>query len=136
MFYGSKQLLRAVMASALVPVFAASPGVFAQSADHVVSSTEMQKATADAAQSRQQNVDTLNRFFSSDKAEQALKASKIDPQQVKAGIASLSDQELANLSQRANKAQQEFAAGNMSDHDLLIILIAVAVIILVIIAVR
>jgi hypothetical protein len=136
MVFGSKTLVRAVMTSVLAPVFAFSPSVFAQAPEHVVSSGEMQKAAADAAQTRQQSVDTLNRFFSSEKAEQALRASKIDPQQVKAGIASLSDQELAQLSQRADKAQREFAAGSMSDHDLLLILIAVAVIILIIIAVH
>ena len=37
---------------------------------------------------------------------------------------------------RANKAQADFAAGNLSDRDLIIILIAVAALILIIVAVR
>jgi hypothetical protein len=136
MVFGSKKFVRAVVASALAPVFAASPNVFAQAPEHVVSSTDMQKVAADAAQTRQQNVELLNRFFSSEKAEQALKSSNIDPQQVRSAVSSLSDEELAQMAARAKKAQRDFAAGNMNDHDLLLILVIVAVLILVIVAVR
>jgi len=37
---------------------------------------------------------------------------------------------------RAEKAQREFAAGSLSDRDLLIILVCVAALILIIVAVR
>jgi hypothetical protein len=40
------------------------------------------------------------------------------------------------LAARANKAQVDFAAGNINDHDLLIILIAVLALILIIVAVK
>jgi hypothetical protein len=104
--------------------------------DHLVSATALQTAAADASCVTQQNRDALDRFFSSDKATRALEASHMSPQQVRSAVAALNDQELAQLASRANKAQSEFAAGNMSDRDLLIILVAIAALILIIVAVR
>jgi len=51
-------------------------------------------------------------------------------------VQQLDDEDLARLSARAENAQREFAAGNLSDRDLLIILVAVAALILIIVAVR
>jgi hypothetical protein len=96
----------------------------------------LREAVVDASRTRQQNLDTLHQFFSSDKARQALQASHIDSQQVKSAVASLSDEELAQLALRANKAQKDFAAGNLNDRDLLLILVAIAALILIIVAVR
>jgi hypothetical protein len=48
----------------------------------------------------------------------------------------LSDAELAQLASRAQKAQADFAAGDLSDRDLIIIILAVAALILIIVAVR
>ena len=42
----------------------------------------------------------------------------------------------AQLASRAEKAQADFAAGNLSDRDLLIIVLAVAALVLIIVAVR
>jgi Flp pilus assembly protein TadB len=88
-----------------------------------------------ASQARQANLDTLNRFFSSDQAQKALTSAHMDPSQVTTAVSSLNDQELAQLAARANHAQGDFAAGNISDRDLLIILVCIAALILVIVAV-
>jgi len=136
MHFDSKQLVRAVTASVLVAMISLPQNVFAQAADHVVSSAELQKATVDASRTRQQNLDTLNQFFSSDKAQKALKSAHTDPQQVKAAIAGLNDAELAQMAAKASKAQADFAAGRLDDRDLLIILVAIAALILIIVAVR
>jgi hypothetical protein len=48
----------------------------------------------------------------------------------------MGDDELAQLSARSEKAQKDFAAGRISDRDLLIILVGVAVLILIIVAVH
>src|SRR5579883_136480 len=69
-------------------------------------------------------------------AEKALKAAHIDGQQVKNAVSRLSDDELAQLAKRAEKAQKDFAAGTLSDRDLIIILLAVVALILIIVAVR
>jgi hypothetical protein len=55
---------------------------------------------------------------------------------VKKAVASLSDAELAQLASRVQKAQADFAAGNLSDRDLIIILILIAGLILIIVAVH
>jgi hypothetical protein len=103
---------------------------------HVVSSAELQKATVAATAARERNIETVQRFLSTPAAEKGLKAAHIDAQQVTQGISSLSDAELAQLATRANKAQADFAAGHLSDRDLLLILIAIAALILIIVAVH
>ncbi|MDE3106294.1 MAG: PA2779 family protein [Acidobacteriota bacterium] len=124
------------MTTALVTAFAIPQGLVAQSSEHVVSPTELQKAVVDASRGRQQNLDTLNQFFSSEKAQQALESAHQNPEQVRKAVASLSDSDLAELASRANKAQAEFAAGRIDDHDLLIILVCIAALLLVIVTVH
>ncbi len=136
MYLDLKQFTRAITACALVTIFAFPPNLVAQEVEHVVTPAELQKAAVDASRTRQQNLDTLRAFFSSESARQALKSLHADPEQVKKAVASLSDAELAKLASRANKAQADFAAGAMSNHDLLIILIGIAALILIIVAVR
>jgi len=136
MHLDQKQLIRAMAAAALVPLIAVPPSMFAQAPEHVVSPSELQKATVDASQVRQRNLDTLNQFFGSEQAQKALKEARMDPQQVKTAVAGLNDEELAQLAARATKAQNDFKAGTMSDRDLLIILVAIAALILIIVAVR
>ncbi len=131
-----KQFVRALTAAALVAVFAIPQSMVAQTADHLVSPSDLQKATVDASQQRQQNIDTLNRAFSSAQAQQALQSAHMNPEQVKKAVAGLSDDELAQLATRTSHAQMNFAAGYINDHDLLLILIAVAALILIIVAVH
>ena len=131
-----KQFVRALAASALVAIFAIPQSVFGQASEHVVSPADLQKATVDASQDRQKNLDSLNKFFSSEKAQNALKSAHVNPEQVKTAVSGLSDEELAQLASRANKAQSDFAAGYIGDRDLLLILVAVAVLILIIVAVH
>jgi hypothetical protein len=130
------KFVRALTASALVATFATPQSLVAEIADHLVSPTELQKAAVGASQKRQENLDALESFFASDKAKRALESTHMNPQQVNRAIASLSDEELAQLASRATKAQVDFAAGRLSDRDLLILLIAVAALILIIVAVR
>jgi hypothetical protein len=127
---------RSFLGAVLIVVFLVPQNVVAQAAQHVVSPTDLEKAAVVASQAREKNLETLNQFLSSDKAQEALQASNIDPQQVKKAVAGLSDEELAQLAARAQKAQADFAAGNMDNRDLLIILVAIAALILIIVAVR
>ena len=136
MHFDPKQCVRALTACLLATIFVIPQNLFAQAAEHVVSSAELQKAAVDASRARQQNLDTLKEFFSSERAQRALKAAHTDPEQVKKAVASLSDAELSQLSSRARKAQVDFAAGHLADRDLIIILIVIAVLILLIVAVR
>ncbi|MFZ0337351.1 MAG: PA2779 family protein [Terracidiphilus sp.] len=131
-----QRLVSSSTAAAFLAAVAVPQNLAAQAAEHVVSPGDLQKATVDASRARSQNLDTLNRFFSSDQAQKALQSAHINPQEVNTAVAGLSDEELAQFASRAQKAQNDFAAGNIGDHDLLIILVCIAALILIIVAVH
>ena len=130
----TRQFVRVLAAGTLALVFVIPQDVLAQS--HVVSPSELQGAAVASTQARQRNLETLQQFVSTPAAEKALKSAHMDAQQVKNAVAQLNDQELAQLASRANKAQSDFAAGSLSDRDLIIILVCIAALILIIVAVR
>ena len=137
MHFDFKQAVRVTAACVLATIFAVPQNLKAEAlAAHVVSSADLQKAAVAATQTREQNLKTVQDFVSSDKAVKAIKDAHIDPQQVKTAVASLNDAELAQLAARANKAQANFAAGDLSDRDLIWIIVAIAALILIIVAVR
>jgi hypothetical protein len=129
-----RKFVRAATASFLILVFSVPQSMVAQT--HVVSPAELQKASVAATQARQRNIETIQQFLSSEASRKALKTAHMDPQQVTQSVSRLNDEELAQLAARATKAQADFAAGNLSDRDLLIILVAIAALILIIVAVR
>jgi hypothetical protein len=104
--------------------------------DHVVTPSDIQRAIAASSSARLKNQAQLMNLISSPEAQKALKSAHIDAVQVKNAIPTLDDNELAQLSSRAEQAQKDFAAGRMSDRDLIIILIAIAALVLIIVAVR
>ncbi len=132
----AKLSFRAGVAMILTVVCMAAASVFAQAGQHVVNPADLNKAAVDSSHARSNNLNTLKEFVSSERAQQALKAAHMNPEQVKNAVASLSDGELAQLASRVQKAQDDFAAGVLSDRDLIIILVAIAALILIIVAVR
>lgn len=134
MHFDLKRSARAGIACILATIFAVPPGLRGQT--HVVSPADLQKAALTATQARQQNLQTVRQFFSSEMAQKALKSAHMDGEQVKNAVSTLSDAELARLASRVQKAQADFAAGTLSDRDLIIILVAIAALILIIVAVR
>lgn len=129
-----RQCIYIAVMGVLTFVFAAPQSLLAQS--HVVSPSDLQKEAVAAGQTRQHNLDVVRGFLSSDKAKSTLQSAHMDPEQVNAAVSSLSDQELADLAARSQKAQKDFAAGTLSDRDLIIILVLIAALILIIVAVR
>lgn len=104
---------------------------------HVVNPADLQKEVLAATGARQRNMETITGFLSSTtRVQKALGSVGIDPAQVKTAVSSLNDQELAQLAARAQKAQADFAAGRISDRDLLYILLGIAALILIIVAVH
>jgi hypothetical protein len=89
-----------------------------------------------AAQTRRQNLEKVKGLFSSDETRKAMEAAQISPKRVDAAVETLSDEELARLASRADKLDQDFAAGRLSDRDLLIVLLGIAALVLIIVAVR
>ncbi len=129
-----RQGFHAATACLLVAILIFPSNLLAQS--HVVSPSELQKQVVSASQLRQRNLETVRQFLSSPAAEKALKTARMDLTQVKNAVSTLSDGELAQLASRAQKAQDDFAAGDLSERDLLLIILGIAALILIIVAVR
>jgi len=136
MRFDLRQSFRVAVAFVLAAVFALPQNLVAETAQHLVSPSELQQAAVKASTARQQNLDQVKQFFSSEKAQQALKSAHVNPEQVKSAVSTLDDAELAQLASRVQKTQSDFAAGTLSDRDLIIILVAIAALILIIVAVR
>jgi hypothetical protein len=119
-----------VLGIAAVFVAAETPAR-AQDQPHVVSLGELGKDAARPAQTRQANEQAVRTLLSSDQGQKALESAKLDYQKVDKAIGQLSDGDLAKLAERSRRAHADFAAGRISDRDLLwIIVIALAIIIL------
>jgi hypothetical protein len=103
----------------------------AQDQQHVVSLSELNKDAARPAETRQSNEEAVRTLLSSEQAKKALKSADLDYQKVDKAVGQLSDEDLAKLAERSRQAQSDFAAGRISDRDLLwIILIAIVIIVL------
>ena len=134
MRFNLRQSTRLLAQCFLVAVFVLPSNLLAQS--HVVSQTDIHKELINATQTRQKNLQKVERLFASDEAMKALESARMNPKQVNAAISTLSDAELARLAARADKLDQDFAAGRLSERDLLFVVLGVAAIILIIVAVR
>lgn len=108
--------------------------VFAQ--NHVISSSDLERDVAAVSQARQSNLAQLDRFFSSEQAQKALKSAHIQYKEVQAAMSVLSDAELARLAAQSQKAQKDFAAGSLTNQQITYILIALATAVIVIILVE
>ena len=134
MLLSPMRCLRGFAVCALMVSGVFSAQLYAQT--HVVSSADLHKEVVAASDARQQHVDQVMKFLSSEQAKKALSAAGVESSKVTSAIPTLSDQELADLSARASKAQADFAAGTLSDHDLTLIILAIAILVLLIVAIR
>jgi hypothetical protein len=134
MHFVLRQSVRMLIALVLVTLFLVPSDLLAQS--HVVSPADLQKQVVTATQVREQNLQTVEHFLSTPTAEKAMKSAQINPQQVRTAVSTLNEQELAQLAARADKAQADFAAGNLTERDLIWIILGIAVLVLIIVAVR
>jgi hypothetical protein len=129
-----RQAPRVLVNCLLIILFTFPPSLQAQT--HVVNPADLHKELVSATQMRQKNLEKAKQFFSSKMAQEALKTARIGPEQITVAVSTLSDGELAQLASRADKLQNDFAAGQLSNRDLLLILVGLAVVILIIVAVR
>src|SRR5467141_805433 len=124
------KLCVSMLAMAAVFVWAGMPAR-AQDKQHVVSLSDLNKDAALPAQTRQSNEEAVRTLLSSDPGQKAFKSVNLDYQKVDKAVGQLSDEDLAKLAERSRQAQSDFAAGRISDRDLLwIILIALAIVVL------
>ncbi len=106
--------------------------------EHVVSPADLHKELQAAAEARQENLATIDKFLSAEPAKKALQTAKIDYSKVEKAIPLLTDEEVARLASQAEKIQSDFAAGALSNQELtyIIIALATAVVILIIVKAR
>jgi hypothetical protein len=101
--------------------------------DHVVSSQALDQQLTTNSATRQQNVETLQKLMETPTAQKAMHDAKVNPEQVKSAIPTLSNDELANLSARVNKAQSDLAAGHIGPGLFTIVILVVIVVIIIIV---
>jgi len=100
---------------------------------HVVSLSELSKDSAAPAETRHANEAAIRHLMSSEMGQKALQSAKIDYAKVDKAVGQLSDEDVAKLAGRSRQVEQDFAAGSLSDRDLLVIVI-IAVLIIALIA--
>jgi len=108
----------------------------AQEKQHVVSLGELNKDSAKPAQVRQSNEQAVRDLLTSDSGQKALKSVGVDYQKVDKAVGQLSDDEVAKLAERSRQAQRDFAAGTLSDRDLLWIILIIVAVLIIALAVR
>lgn len=121
------------MTTALTVFSATSMPQAAMAAEsHVVPLAELQQSAQAKQKSRAQNLKDLNRVLSLPQSQEALGKAEVNPEHVRIAIASLSDQELDKLAQKARTAEQEVEGGIIVG---LLALIGLVVVIIVVLAV-
>ncbi len=106
----------------------------ARGQEHVVSPAELAGQLRAAAQSRRDNIATIDRFLETDTARQALHSMRADPVKVRQAVSQLGDGELAKLAQQAAGTQADFAGGALSHFQITLIIVG-AIVLAVIIAI-
>jgi hypothetical protein len=112
------------------------PAANAQEKDHAVSPGQLRDDVQKSAATRQANEDAVREMLASHAGKEALKSAGMDYQKVDQAISQVNDEDLARMADRSREVQKDFAAGRMSDRDLIIILLVAVALILIIIAVR
>jgi hypothetical protein len=82
---------------------------------------------------RQGNEAAVRHLMSSEMGQKALQSAKIDYAKVDKAVSQLSDEDVAKLADRSRQVEKDFAAGSLSDRDLLVIVI-IAVLVIALIA--
>ena len=107
-----------------------------QENQHVVSLDELKKDATRPAEARQADESAVRTLLSSESGQKALKSGNLDLQKVDRAVSQLSDEDLAKLAERSRQAQKDFAAGTLSERDLLWIILIIVAILIVALAVR
>jgi hypothetical protein len=107
-----------------------------QEKQHVVSLNELKKDATRPAEARQADESAVRHLLSSESGQKALKSANLDLQKVDGAVSQLGDEDLAKLAERSRQAQKDFAAGKLSDRDLLWIILIIVAVLIVALAVR
>jgi hypothetical protein len=132
----TKRLTR-IAAMALAMAVGAGPMLAqSQSDQHVVSLNELGKDSAAPAETRRANEAEIRHLFASEAGQKALKSANVNYDRIDHAVSAMSDEDVSKISDRARELDRDFAAGNLSDHDLLVILIIALIVIILIVVLR
>jgi hypothetical protein len=120
---------------AIAFAFLAAPAQRLGADDHAVSAADLHQVLVDSAKTRQMNVETVQKFFSSRIVKNALSNQIVTASKVEKAIPLLNDEELSRLASQCRQVDSDISAGALSNQEITYILIALAtaVIILVIV---
>jgi hypothetical protein len=133
-FCNTNRVCPILLAASLV--FASCVSAQVQEKDHAVSSNQLRTDLQKAATARQAHEATVREMFRTDAGRQTLQSAGIDYQKVDQAISQVNDQDLARMAERSHEVQKDFAAGRLTDRDLIIILLVAVALILIIVAVH
>ena len=126
-----------VAVMALAAAVTAGPILAQQQADrHVVSLGELNRDASGPAEARRANEAEIRHLFATVDGQKALKTANVEFAKIDRAVSSMSDEDVARISSRAREIDRDFAAGNLSDHDLLLILIIALIVIILIVVLR
>lgn len=116
--------------------FGASQAALSQEKEHAVSTQDLRKEVQKASTERQANEAAIRELLSTEQGQKALKSTGADFTKVSQAVSQLSDEDAARMAAQSRAVQKDIAAGNLSDRDLLIIVVCIAALVLIIVAVR
>ncbi len=100
--------------------------------DHVVPLQELHEKARAVSQERAKNIADIERVLSYPAAAQALQKANVNPEQMRTAVATLSNDELARLADRARASEKDVQGGLIVG---ILALIGLVVVILIVIAV-
>jgi hypothetical protein len=131
------KMITRVAAILLAAAVSAGPMLAQSEADkHVVSLGELNKDAAGPAEARRTNEAEIRHLFATIDGQKALKTANVEYAKIDRAVSSMSDEDVARISNRAREIDRDFAAGNLTDHDLLVILIVALIVIILIVVLR
>jgi len=134
-FPNATRVCSVVLAASLMSAGVVPPAR-AQEKEHAVSPDQLRNDVRQSSATRQVNEAVVREMFASEAGRETLKSAGMDYQKVDQAISQVNDEDLARMAERSREVQKDFAAGRMSDRDLIIILLVAVALILIIIAVR
>jgi pyruvate/2-oxoglutarate dehydrogenase complex dihydrolipoamide acyltransferase (E2) component len=100
-----------------------------QAAPHLVSPNDMAARLVEQASSRQEKVELFQKALAVPEVREKAKSMGVDAERLSRAIPHLTDQELADLAQRATKAEDVAAGHHGHDGDAALVLIGVALLV-------
>jgi hypothetical protein len=102
--------------------------------DHVVPLTELHQRARSASENRAKNITDIERVLSYPAAAEALERSNVNRDQMRRAVATLSDDELTRLADRARASEKDVQGGFIVGILALIGLIVVSIIVVALVA--